>query len=49
MKKNLGETFVEMCFEQFKAKSFKIIMKKIPTTKELKEPKIYINRIINEK
>lgn len=49
MKKNLGETFVEMCFEQFKAKSFKIIMKKIPTTRELKEPKIYINRIINEK
>ncbi len=47
-KKDVGKIFVETCFEKFQKKSFEIIMKKIPTTKELREPKLYINRINNE-
>ena len=44
VQKNMGKDFTEKVFEKFGKNSFKILLESPPSTKELKDPEIYLKR-----
>ena len=44
IRKSLGKDFTSMVFDKFGKKTFEILINDPPTTKELKEPKLYLKR-----
>ena len=44
VQKNMGKDFTEKIYEKFGKNSFKILLESPPSTKELKDPEIYLKR-----